>query len=92
MMTFFIAAQYFALACFVFTMLFAMIRMLIGPTAQDRVQALDVLYLNVALTLLVLGIRYGHDLYFEVALLVMFIGFVSTIATAKFLMRGEVIE
>lgn len=92
MMTLFIGAQYFALACFSLTMLFAMIRMLKGPTAQDRVLALDVLYLSVALTLLVLGIRFGHDVYFEVALLIVFVGFVSTIATAKFLMRGEVIE
>lgn len=92
MTTFFIGAQYFALVCFGLTMLCAMVRMLKGPTAQDRVLALDMLYLTVALSLLVLGIRFGHDLYFEVALLIVFIGFVSTIATAKFLMRGEVIE
>lgn len=87
-----LAAQYFALMCFAITMLCAAIRMLRGPTAQDRVLALDVLYLTVVLTVLVLGMMFGHDLYFEVALLITFIGFVSTIATAKFLMRGEVIE
>lgn len=92
MMTLFKIAQFFALACFAIAMLCAMVRMLLGPTAQDRVLALDLLYLSVVLSLLVLGIMIGHKLYFEVALIIAFIGFVSTIATAKFLMRGEVIE
>ena len=67
-------------------------RMLRGPRAQDRVLALDALYVNAAILLLVFGIRTGSTHYFEAALLITLLGFVSTTALARFLMRGEVIE
>ncbi len=67
-------------------------RMLVGPRAQDRVLALDTLYVNAAMLLLVFGIRTGSTHYFEAALLITLVGFVATAALAKFLMRGEVIE
>ncbi len=73
-------------------MLLAMYRMLRGPRAQDRVLGLDALYVNAMLLLLVFGISSGTTLYFEVALVIGLLGFVSTVALAKFLMRGEVIE
>lgn len=63
-----------------------------GPRAQDRVLGLDTLYVNSMLLLLTFGIRTGSALYFEVALVIGLLGFVSTVALAKFLMRGEVIE
>ena len=67
-------------------------RLLWGPRAQDRVLGLDTLYLNSMLMLLVFGIRTGSTLYFEAALIIGMLGFVSTVAPAKFLMRGAVIE
>ncbi|MGB3833040.1 MAG: K+/H+ antiporter subunit F [Mesorhizobium sp.] len=67
-------------------------RMVRGPRAQDRVLAFDALYVNGMLLLLVFGIRTGTALYFEMALVIALLGFVSTAALAKFLMRGEVIE
>ena len=67
-------------------------RMLVGPRAQDRVLALDTLYVNAAMLLLVFGIRTGSTHYFEASLLITLLGFVATAALAKFLMRGEVIE
>jgi multicomponent K+:H+ antiporter subunit F len=70
----------------------AALRMLIGPRAQDRVLALDTLYVNAAMLLLVFGIRTGSTHYFEAALLITLLGFVATAALSKFLMRGEVIE
>ena len=70
----------------------AAFRLLRGPRAQDRVLALDTLYVNAAMLLLVFGIRTGGVHYFEVALLITLLGFVSTAALSKFLMRGEVIE
>ncbi|TYR30666.1 K+/H+ antiporter subunit F [Mesorhizobium microcysteis] len=71
---------------------FATFRMMKGPRAQDRVLGLDTLYVNSMLLLLVFGIRTGNVLYFEVALIIGMLGFVATVALAKFLMRGEVIE
>jgi multicomponent K+:H+ antiporter subunit F len=67
-------------------------RLLRGPRAQDRVLALDTLYVNAMLLMLVFGMREGVTLYFEMALVIGMLGFVATVALAKFLMRGEVIE
>lgn len=67
-------------------------RVLRGPRAQDRVLALDTLYVIAAMLLLTFGIRTGSIHYFEAALLITLLGFVATAALAKFLMRGEVIE
>lgn len=82
----------FVQACFGVAMLLILVRLVRGPTAQDRVMALDSLYFCATLTVLVQGMRYGHDLYFELALLIAFLGVGSSLAMAKFLLRGEVIE
>lgn len=71
---------------------FATFRVIRGPRAQDRVLGLDALYVSAMLLLLTFGIRHGNSLYFEAALIISLLGFVSTVALAKFLMRGEVIE
>jgi len=70
----------------------AALRLLRGPRAQDRVLGLDTLYVNAAMLLLTFGMRTGSTVYFESALIIALLGFVSTAALAKFLMRGEVIE
>jgi multicomponent K+:H+ antiporter subunit F len=67
-------------------------RLFRGPRAQDRVLALDSVYLSAMLLLVTFGIRSGSLLYFEIALVLGALSFVSTLALAKFLMRGEVIE
>jgi multicomponent K+:H+ antiporter subunit F len=73
-------------------MTLAAVRMLWGPRAQDRVLAFDSLYVSAMLLILTFGIRLGNALFFEIALIVALLGFVSTVALAKFLLRGEVIE
>ena len=70
----------------------ALIRLLKGPYAQDRVLALDCMYLSGMLVMLVLGLLYGSKNYFEAALLLALFSFVGSMAMAKFLLRGEVIE
>jgi len=74
-----------AMACAAF-------RVLWGPGAPDRVLGFDSLCVNAMLFLLVIGLGSGSTLYFEAALIVALLGFVSTAALAKFLLRGEVIE
>lgn len=86
------AASLFALACVLLAMLLCTLRLMLGPSAQDRVLALDTLWMCAMLLALVLGMRHGSQLYFDAALLIALLGFVSTIALAKFLLRGEVIE
>jgi multicomponent K+:H+ antiporter subunit F len=63
-----------------------------GPRAQDRVLGFDTFYVNAMLMLLAFGIKSGTTMYFEAAFIVAVLGFVSTVALAKFLLRGEVIE
>jgi multicomponent K+:H+ antiporter subunit F len=80
------------LVCFALAIAVAALRLIRGPSAQDRVQALDFIYVNAMLIVLVLGIRNSSTMYFEAALLMALFGFVSSTALAKFLFRGEVIE
>ena len=75
----------FAIGCGAF-------RIFLGPRAQDRVLGFDTLSVNAMLLLLTFGIRSGETLYFEAALAMAVFGFVGTVALAKFLLRGEVIE
>lgn len=85
-------AVFVALTCYAAAMALALVRLLRGPGAEDRVLALDFLYVNGMLALLVLGIRYASGMVFEAALLIALAAAVSSAALAKFLLRGEAIE
>lgn len=67
-------------------------RLLRGPSAPDRILALDTLYVNAIALLVLLGIRLSSALYFEVALLIALMGFVGTVALCKYLLRGDIVE
>ena len=67
-------------------------RLLRGPSAPDRILALDTLYVNTIALLVLLGIRLSSALYFEVALLIALMGFVGTVALCKYLLRGDIVE
>ncbi len=73
-------------------MVITLVRLVVGPRAQDRVLSLDSMYVVALLMLITFGMRVGSVIYFEAALLIGLLGFVGTVALAKFLMRGEVIE
>ncbi len=73
-------------------LMIATVRIFIGPRAQDRILALDAAYVIAMLLLVTFGIGSGLTVYFEAALVIGLMGFVATVALAKFLMRGEVIE
>jgi multicomponent K+:H+ antiporter subunit F len=67
-------------------------RLLRGPETADRLLALDTLYINAAALAILLGMRQGSALLFEAALIIAMLGFVSTVALARYLSRGDVIE
>lgn len=69
-----------------------MVRLVIGPTTGDRILALDTMVINALGLVVVLGIRQGVQIYFEVSLLIAMLGFVSTVAMARFILRGDIIE
>lgn len=70
----------------------SMVRLVMGPTPGDRILALDTMVINALGLVIVLGIHQGVKVYFEVALLIAMLGFVSTVALARFILRGDIIE
>jgi multisubunit Na+/H+ antiporter MnhF subunit len=67
-------------------------RLLIGPATVDRLLALDTMSINVLAMLVVLSIRLHTDVYLESVLVLAVLAFVGTVAIAKYLMRGRIIE
>ena len=70
----------------------SMVRLLMGPTPGDRILALDTMVINALGLVVVLGIYQGVQIYFEVSLLIAMLGFVSTVALSRFILRGDIIE
>lgn len=82
----------FALAAVSVAMLLCAWRLLRGPETTDRVLALDTLYINAVALVILLGLRWQTALLFEAALIIAMLGFVSTVALARYLARGDVVE
>lgn len=81
-----------ALGLVALALLLTLWRLLVGPSAPDRILALDTLYINTLALLVLAGIQLDSPLYFEAALLIAVMGFVGTVALAKYLLRGDIIE
>ena len=86
------AAITITLLLYALAMALGVLRLMRGPSAQDRVLALDFLSVVAMLVMLVLAIRYDSSMYFEGALVLALFSFVGSVAMAKFLLRGEIIE
>jgi len=69
-----------------------LVRVLRGPDVVDRILALDTLYVNSATMLVLYGLQLGTGRYYEAALLIAMLGFITTVVLSKFLTRGDVIE
>lgn len=82
----------FALAAVALALALTMWRMVAGPEATDRVLALDTLYINTVALVILMGLKLGSALLFEAALVIAMLGFIGTVALARFLVRGDVIE
>jgi len=82
----------FVTLAFVLALLLAAWRLLRGPSTPDRILALDTLYVNAVALLMLFGIMLGTSLYFEAALVIALLGFVGTVALARFVLRGDIIE
>lgn len=67
-------------------------RLVVGPNTPDRIIAVDTMYINSIALILLLGMYRGSPLYFEGALLIALLGFISTSAFCKYLLRGDIIE
>ncbi len=67
-------------------------RLVVGTSIPDRILALDTMYINTIALIILYGMSMGTALYFEAALLIAMLGFVSTVAVCKYLLRGDIIE
>lgn len=85
-------ALWFAFGCFAIGQLFCLYRVVFAPGVGDRVLALDTMAINMIALIALFGILHDTTMYFEIMMLFAMVGFVSTVAYAKFLLRGDVIE
>ena len=86
------AALVFAFACIGLALLLNLVRLVRGPDPADRILALDTMYINTIALLIVYGIYADLAIFFEAALLIALMGFISTVALCKYLLRGDIIE
>ncbi|MBJ6137141.1 K+/H+ antiporter subunit F [Marinobacter litoralis] len=87
-----LTALYITIAMVTLAALLNVYRLIKGPDAPDRILALDTLYINAIALIILLGITLETRMYLESALLIAVMGFVGTVAMAKYLKRGSVIE
>jgi multicomponent K+:H+ antiporter subunit F len=81
-----------AFGLLVVSVIFTLVRLALGPDMLDRVLALDTLYVNSAAMLVLYGLELGTGRYYEAALLIAMLGFVTTVVLSKYITRGDVIE
>jgi len=70
----------------------AMVRLIVGPDTGDRILALDTMVVNAIGLIVLIGIAQGTRIYFEASMIIAMLGFVSTVAYARFKLRGDIIE
>ena len=85
-------AIYFAFACFGAALLMNLWKIMTGTGIGDRVLALDTMVINAIALLILYGLNLGTEIYFEAVMIIAMLGFVSTVAYARFLLRGNIIE
>lgn len=85
-------ALFFVTICICIALFLNLWRLLVGPHIADRILALDTMYINAIALIMLYGMYMKTSLYFEAALLIAMLGFVSTSALCKYLLRGDIIE
>jgi len=85
-------ALYFGFGAVGLSQILALWRLLWGPDIGDRVLALDTISVNAVAMIVLFSIASQTQMYFEAALLIAMLGFVSTVAYARFVLRRDVIE
>ena len=85
-------ASTFAMIAIAVSVMLNLYRLWVGPDVTDRILALDTMVINAIGLIVLAGILFGTTIYFEAALLFAMVGFISTVAFCKFLLRGNVIE
>ncbi|HQS68275.1 MAG: K+/H+ antiporter subunit F [Novosphingobium sp. 28-62-57] len=82
----------YAFVCLALALCCNVWRLLKGPTIGDRIVALDTMVINVIAVIVLIGIATARGTYYEAALILAMVGFISTVAYCKFLLRGDIVE
>lgn len=85
-------ALLFAAGCYGVALAINLWRITVGPDAADRILSLDTMVINVIALLVLYGIWQGTAVYFEAAMLIAMVGFISTVAYCRYVLRGDIIE
>lgn len=85
-------AALFAFVCFALAVLMNLWKIISADEIADRILALDSMFINALATMVLYGIALGTEIFFEAALIIAMLGFVSTVAYARFILRGNIIE
>ncbi|AZV77757.1 K+/H+ antiporter subunit F [Parasedimentitalea marina] len=85
-------AAIFAFGCFALAVLMNLWKVLFAEEIADRILALDTMFINAIALMVLYGIALGTGIYFEASMIIAMLGFVSTVAYARFILRGNIIE
>lgn len=85
-------AIYFTATCFGAALLMNFWQIATAEDIGDRVLALDTMVINSIALLMLYGLVLGTEIYFEVVMIIAMVGFISTVAYARFILRGNIIE
>ncbi len=81
-----------SLALLSLSLLLTVVRVVVGPTLPDRVLALDMLVAVAIGFIAVLGIKTGYSLYADIAIALGLVGFLATVAFARFILQRRTVE
>ena len=87
-----LGAANLAIGILAVALLLCLVRLVRGPSVLDRILALDTLYVDTIALLVVVGIRFAEPAFFDGALVIALLGFVSTVALAKYQLRGDIVD
>ncbi|MEX0301561.1 MAG: K+/H+ antiporter subunit F [Leisingera sp.] len=85
-------ASQFAFGCFALAVLLNLWKVVTAPEIADRILALDTMFINAIALMVLYGMALGTAIFFEGAMIIAMLGFVSTVAYARFILRGNIIE
>lgn len=73
-------------------MLLIIVRLVRGPTLADRILALDLMTTLAVGFIATVAVRTGFTLYLDIAIAIALLGFLSTVAFARYLMRKSMTQ
>lgn len=86
------SATTFAFFCFAIALLMNLWKVVTADQTADRILALDTMFINAIALMVLYGIAAGTGIFFEAAMIIAMLGFVSTVAYTRFILRGNIIE